>query len=170
MKLNILVGFLILIFISCTNSLNDGDSPYDHFFGAGVFDKEILNEITFKNNTDRDAIICLSDTVSNETIRNEYIRTYSIYKMENVPNGVYFMKVFYGSDWDMHALFKQGKIRGGFTNNVSYSISDGENDHITMLQQKTVEGTQYSTWEVSLKSEIKGNMEQRDITADTFFN
>lgn len=165
----ILLTLFISSFISCTHSLNDGDSPYDHFFGESVFDSEMLNEITFKNNTDRDAIICLLDTVSNETIRNEYIRTYSIYKMENVPNGVYFMKVFYGSDWDMHALLNEGKIRGGFTNNVSYSISDRENEHITMEHYSNDEGSQWSVWSVSLKSE-NGNIEPRDITENTFFN
>ncbi len=90
--------------------------------------------------------------------------------MENVPNGFYFMKVFYGIDWDSHAWLNDGKIRGGFTTNINYTISDESKDVIFMEQAETSDGVQYSTWEVSLKSEIKGNMEQREISANSFFN
>ena len=56
----------------------------------------------------------------------------------------------------------EGKIRGGFTNNVSYTISDGGNEHITMEHYSKDEGSQWSVWSVSLKSK-DGNIKSRDI-------
>ena len=150
-------------------SINNGTSPYNSYFGAGLYDDNSYNEVTFSNSNSSDVIVCLENIYSGATIRNEYIRKGSSYTMTKVPNGTYVVKVFYGNNWNPNKLLAGGKIKGGFDEDISFSISDDPSDYLTMNQHKTSEGTSYSVWSVTLYSVINGNMDQRPINVDTFF-
>jgi len=42
------------------NQLGTGDSPYNKYFGLGVYDKAYLNRLEVKNGQSLDVIVCLS--------------------------------------------------------------------------------------------------------------
>ena len=134
-----------------------------------MYDDNSYNEVTFDNSNSSDAIVCLENIYSGATIRNEYIRKGSSYTMTQVPNGTYVVKVFYGNNWNPNKLLAGGKIKGGFEEDVSFAISDDPSDYLRMDQYKTSEGTRYSIWTVKLYAVLNGNMDQRPINADTFF-
>ena len=151
------------------SSLSDGDSPYDSYFGRGVYDKKSYNEVTFENSNSSDVVVCLENVYSGTTIRNEYIRRGSSFKMTQIPNGTYIVKVFYGNNWDSNRILAGGKIRGGFTKNVSFTTSDHPSDYLLMNQKRTPQGITYSQWSVTLYTVSNGNMEQTPISDDAFF-
>jgi len=134
-----------------------------------VYDKKSYNEVTFENSNSSDVVVCLENVYSGTTIRNEYIRRGSSFKMTQIPNGTYIVKVFYGNNWDSNRILAGGKIRGGFTKNVSFTTSDHPSDYLLMNQKRTPQGITYSQWSVTLYTVSNGNMEQTPISDDAFF-
>jgi curved DNA-binding protein CbpA len=147
------------------NKLNTGDSPYNNYFGTGVYDSQFLNEITIHNGQSTDAIVCLTEYESpNRTIRNEYIRAGESFKLTSVPNGLYSLKWFYGNNWNPDTLYMEG-IQGFFDSDAGFSKSDSYGDLIKMQQG----ADQYSVVEITLYAVQNGNMETKEINSNEFF-
>jgi curved DNA-binding protein CbpA len=147
------------------NKLNTGDSPYNNYFGTGVYDSQFLNEITIHNGQNTDAIVCLTEYESpNRTIRNEYIRAGESFKLTSVPNGLYSLKWFYGNNWNPDTLYMEG-IQGFFDSDAGFSKSDSYGDLIKMQQG----ADQYSVVEITLYAVQNGNMETKEINPNEFF-
>ncbi len=152
------------------NSLQNGDSPYDDFFGTGIYNYNSECWVTFKNGNSTDAIVCLENVTNGRTIRNEYIQAGKDFKMTNIPEGVYKVKVFYGNNWNPEKALNIGAIKGAFETDQSYSLSDSPNDLIRMKITETYNGIRYTTVEITLYTVSNGNMNQRNINSDEFFN
>jgi hypothetical protein len=143
------------------NQLPNGASPFEHYFGKGKYGGEAW--ILFKNGNETDAVVCLVDIYSQETIRNEYIRSGQEYKMSKVPDGTYYLKVYYGNDWNPDKQTLYGK--GAFNYDEHYSKSDKMDDYIEIKNT----ATGYSTYTITLYSVIDGNMSSVPINEAEFF-
>ena len=86
--------------------------------------------------------------------------------MTNIPNGVYYMKVFSGKDWNPTKRINDGKIIGGFDTDVSFYQSRQSSDLLRLNDN----GYQYSTGEITLYKVSNGNMQTQNISEDSFFN
>jgi len=161
---------LFSITIQAQNSLQDGSSPYNSFFGYGVYDNNSYNEIEFKNTQSSDVIVCLVNVSTGKTLRNEYINKGNTFNMTKLPNGTYMVKVFYGNDWNPNKMMAGGNIYGGFNLDESFSVSDQQDDLLILNQYETSDAINYSVIEVTLYQVYNGNMEQRSIDEDEFFN
>ncbi len=65
------------------NYLETGDSPYDHYFGKGVYDKSFQNRVKIHNGQGTDAVVCLTQYYSpHQTIRNEYLMLRTDFNVE----------------------------------------------------------------------------------------
>lgn len=147
------------------NKLNTGDSPYNNYFGTGVYDNQFSNEVTIHNGQKTDVIVCLTEYENPyRTIRNEYIRAGESFKLTSVPNGLYSLKWFYGNNWNPDTLYMDG-IQGFFDNDSGFSKSDSPSDLLKMEQNDK----QYSTYEITLYSVQNGNMETKEINPNEFF-
>jgi len=151
------------------NTLVNGASPYDSYFGEGIYDYNSKCWITFKNGNSTDAIACLVNYYTGTTIRNEYIRAGTDYTMLNLPAGIYKVKVFYGKDWNPEKTLNQGLIKGAFDTGFSFSISDNSKDLINVNTTETNEGVRYTTGKITLYTVSNGNMNRRNINSDEFF-
>jgi len=169
-KISLILFTIICFSINAQNSLQDGASPYNSYFGNGVYYNESYNEIEFKNTQSSDVVVCLVNYYSGKTIRNEYIQKGNTFKMTKIPNGTYMVKVFYGNDWNPYKELANGKIIGGFNYDESFSISDDRSDLLKLNQYETSTEINYSTYEVTLYAVYNGNMEQREISEQVFFN
>ena len=145
------------------NKLKNGTSPYNKFFGSGIYNKNHNNWVLFKNGYNTDAIICLFNRYSGKTIRNEYIQAGTSFKMTNIPNGTYYLKVFSGKDWNPNKLLNNGRIKGGFDTDISFYQS---NDPIRVMD----DGYQYTTGEITLYKVSNGNMRTQGMSENSFFN
>jgi len=151
------------------NKLNNGDSPYNGYFGKGIYDYNSDCYLIFKNGYSTDAIVCLENTTSGRTIRNEYIQAGTNYKMTNIPEGIYKVKTFSGNNWNQEKTLNNGEINGAFDTDLSFSTSDNPSDLIQMRITETGDGIRYSTGEITLYTVSHGNMQQRNINSDEFF-
>jgi len=143
--------------------LSNGASPFGACFGKGRFGGNAW--ILFKNSNTSDAIVCLVNAYSGKTIRNEYIRTGSHYKMESIPSGTYYLKVFYGNDWNP-TLKNVCGTKGSFETDVHFSKSEDRSDWIEVQNNYD----SYSTGGITLYTVANGNMSQSPINEESFFN
>jgi curved DNA-binding protein CbpA len=147
------------------NKLNTGDSPYNDYFGTGVYDNQFSNEVTIHNGQKADVVVCLVEhDYPKRTIRNEYIRAGESFKLTSVPNGLYSLKWFYGNNWNPDTLYV-GEIKGFFDNDAGFSKSDSPSDLLKMEQNDE----QFSVWEITLYAVQNGNMETKEINPNEFF-
>jgi len=142
------------------NQLKNGSSPFDVCFGKGVYSGNAT--LTIKNGASTDAIVCLYSITRGRTIRNAYIRKNSSFKMENISQGNYKIRVFYGNDWNP-TLENPCGTKGNFETDISFSEFDN-----TEYFEDCDNG--YTIETVTLYTVAGGNASTSRISQSDFFN
>ncbi len=144
------------------NQLKNGASPFNTCFGKGIYSKNAW--LKFDNSNASDAIVCLVRSYDKRTIRNEYIQAGSKFEMSKIPSGTYYIKVYYGNDWNPKKENFCGS-KGAFEKNVTFSKSDRIGDKII------IENTSrsYTTGTITLYAVENGNMSTQTIKEKDFF-
>ncbi|WP_010520576.1 J domain-containing protein [Aquimarina agarivorans] len=145
------------------NQLKNGASPLDDCFGKGIYSQDAW--LKFDNSNKSDAIVCLVRNYDQKTIRNEYIKAGAKFEMSKIPTGVYYIKVYYGNDWNPNKKNFCG-INGAFEKNVSFSKSDRAEDQIIIKNTSK----SYTTGIITLYAVANGNMKTERINEEVFFN
>lgn len=145
------------------NQLSNGASPLNGCFGKGKFAGQAY--ITFDNSNSTDAIVSLVNYNSQKTIRNEYIKAGAEYTMHNIPSGTYYLKVYYGNDWNPTKTNFCG-TKGAFESDVHFSKSDNIGDLIEVSNSEY----SYTTGRITLYSVPNGNMSTESMSESEFFN
>lgn len=144
-------------------SLSLGEEP----LGSGVYITGSLSTITVNNGTNTDVLVKLVDIErgQNKLVRNFYIPCGSIYKAEQLPEGIYRVIYAYGVDWNTK--------QNCFNRNRSFSIAD------TPLEirwtEKLIEGAYgkqmqkiYSGHTIDLRGSVNGNFPAHPINEKQF--
>ena len=146
---------------------NNGYSPYDKYFGEGVYNKNDSNYIEINNQTNSDAVILLVDANSEKKIRNEFIRKKTKFRMTDVPDGVYYIRSMMGNDWD--PKLQIGPLMGGFKTNRSISGNSDVNDRMIVGRKyKDLEGNYYRGYTQTLHGVVGGDVESESLTNNEF--
>ena len=139
----------------------NGFSPYDIYFGKGIYNNASGNAFKLKNSNKTDAVVLLVDAFSGRKIRNEFINRGSSFEMTGVPNGTYYLEWFSGTNWSPN-LNVGSNYKGGFQSEASFTKTKDSSDWMK------VEG--YQEWTVTLYSVAGGDVESEKINAKDFFN
>lgn len=145
--------------------ISDFDSPYSDFFGEEVAEEYSKNNISIRNSNESEVVVCLVENKkAKRTIRNQYMNTGSTFKMNDIPDGEYFLKVYYGSNWDTAKTFLNNKVKGGFLKEISFVELE---NNFKMKHEETNSGSSFSSYEIALKpTQTKG---VKEISAEEFF-
>jgi|TARA_B110001450_G_scaffold162992_1_gene151915 hypothetical protein len=154
-------SFIEEIVVPQTYPVN-GTSPYNSYFGSGIYD-DTQNSIIVNSPKNSDIVFLLKNAFSGKTIRNEFIRKNSTFELTEIPYGTYIFVYFSGTDWSYNESMKNGRIRGGFTKNKSFSKSEYSKDR---MEFKT---GYYGSYELTLTQVISGNLETQPADEDDFF-
>ena len=138
----------------------NGYSPYNEYFGRGIYNNDSGNEFILKNSNSTDAVVLLVNAYSGKKVRNEYIRKGSTFSMSGVPNGTYYLQWSSGNNWSPNK--NVGNLTGGFQEDISFAKTENRNDWMP------VEG--YQQWTVTLYSVTGGDVETDNISASEFAN
>tara|TARA_B100001250_G_C19464334_1_gene641629 strand:- start:162 stop:653 length:492 start_codon:yes stop_codon:yes gene_type:complete len=160
------IVFITALFISVNlfpQSPSNGYSPYDSYFGKGVYNNDLNNYILVNTPKYSDIIFLLKDVYTGKTIRNEFIRRNSSFKLTGIPYGTYKFVYFSGVDWSNTKSMRNGQIRGGFTRNQSFSKSDKPKDWFSF------ETGYYGGYELTLTQVINGNLDTQPADEEDFF-
>ena len=142
----------------------NGYSPYNSFFGKGVYNNKTNNTISVSSPSISDIVFLLKDINTNRTIRNEYIRSGSTFSLTGIPYGTYTFTYFSGKNWSNDVSLKNGQIKGGFTKSKSFSKSEKIKDRMTLKEGY------YGTYTIKLTQEVNGNLETQSSNEDEFFD
>lgn len=139
---------------------SNGFSPYDQYFGKGVYNNSSGNEFVIKNSNNTHAVVLLVNAYSGKKIRNEFVRKGTNFNMTGVPNGTYYLEWFSGGDWSPN--YKIGNYLGGFQTDASFTKTRDSSDWMAV--------SGYQKWTVTLYSVVGGDVESESINANEFFN
>tara|TARA_B100001173_G_C15969617_1_gene539425 strand:- start:123 stop:821 length:699 start_codon:yes stop_codon:yes gene_type:complete len=139
---------------------DNGFSPYDDYFGKGVYDNSTGNSFKIKNSNSTDAVVLLVNAYSNKKVRNEFIRKGDTFEMTGVPHGTYYLEWASGTNWS--PKLKVGRLTGGFQRNASFTRTRDRNDWMKVDGNKI--------WTVTLYSVKGGDVESESLSASEFGN
>lgn len=152
---------------SAVPMIRDFDSPYSGFFGEEIANEYSKNNINIHNSDESEAIVCLVENKKTTTIRNQYMNMGSSFKMNNIPDGEYFLKVYYGTNWDTIKTFLDNKVKGGFLNEINFVELKNNNKFFKMTQELSSSGSSFSSYEIYINPSQKKDV--KIITAEQFF-
>ena len=140
-----------------------GDSPYDDYFGKGIY-RDTKNYFIIHAPAKTHVVFILIDNSSGRRIRNEFIRKGEVFTMTKIPYGTYDYMYFTGRNWTNTVTLDKGRIRGGFMDYKSFKNNNQGED-----QLKFKNGYD-SSYIIKLSQTIGGNLKTKNITEDQFFN
>ena len=113
----------------------------------------------------RDAVIKLMDKYSEVCIRMAYIRGGETFRMMNIPEGKYYLKIAYGNDFAKYR--KAGTCRVEFKKNAIYEKGS---DVLDYYIKKTYQEEQIPSFELYLEvQETSGKaLNLKDVSAEEF--
>ncbi|OFY86565.1 MAG: hypothetical protein A3F72_08790 [Bacteroidetes bacterium RIFCSPLOWO2_12_FULL_35_15] len=131
--------------------INNPDSPYSIIFGEEQYDMESKNNIVIHNSDESEVVVCLVQSgTPNKTIRNQYLPWGATFKLNNIPDGNYFLKIYFGNQWDAKKSFLNNKINGGFLNEIGFIKLNTGKDVLKFKQEKIGNTVSYGTFDVTL--------------------
>jgi hypothetical protein len=139
----------------------NGFSPYDAYFGKGIYNNSLNNSFKIKNSNTTDAVVLLVNAYSKRKVRNEFVRKGATFEMSGVPNGTYYLEWFSGNDWSPD-LKVGSKYKGGFRSKASFTKTKDVSDWMK------VSGNQI--WTVTLYTVAGGDVESESMNANEFFD
>ena len=129
----------------------NGFSPYNSYYGKGLYNNSTNNTIKVTAPLRQDIVIMIKDVYSGKTIRNEYIRSGSVFSLTGIPFGSYKFIYLYGNDWSANANFKSGLAKGNFLTDKGVGKSKKINDI-------EFEVGYYGTYSLTLQLLSNGNL------------
>lgn len=149
------------------SEIGNFESPYSNFFGDEIYSEGSKNNITINNSENSEVIVCLVNTEKPyQTIRNQYMNSGTTFKMNNIPDGNYYLKVYFGNNWNSNKTIDNGKIKGGFNEQLGFIILNEGKDHFIMEQKHSENSISYSSYEVVL---YPYKNEGKKISEEDFF-
>jgi curved DNA-binding protein CbpA len=145
------------------------ESPYSAFFGEEVYDSDSKNSISISNSYNSEAVVCLVNNREPQTvIRNQYISAGSVFKMNNIPDGDYSLKIYFGNKWDPKKRLHAEQVKGGFREELGFFMLNGGKESLKMQQQHLGTSTSFSSFEITIDPYEKRGV--KPITEEAFFN
>jgi curved DNA-binding protein CbpA len=143
-------------------------SPYNNFFGEEIYDDGNKNSLVIHNSNISEVVVCLVENKkTKKTIRNRYLDVSESFRMIDIPDGEYFLKIYYGTNWDTTKVFLNNKVKGGFKNEIGFVEMDPHKTIFKMKQDETEQGVSFSSYEIGISPNQKRGI--NIIKAEQFF-
>ena len=110
-------------------------------------------------------VVKIVDAKTNKSIRYVFVRENSKANIAQVPPGQYYLKMAFGHDWMINDQDLQ--IKGKFTQNVSYEISE---DIFDFGQANTINAKSYSLRINMQQNELYTNFNTTTINESQFYS
>lgn len=147
-------------------NLSKGEMPNCYNFKPIYSNIDNYLNVNVGGNTD--AAIKVMNASSDQCIRFVYINSNSSFKIKNIPEGIFYLKIAYGKDWYMKN--ENGKCIGKFTKNPIYEKGQ---DLMDFNIQKTAHGKSIPYYNLELDivvSDYSNTFDTQNISEDDFNN
>lgn len=147
-------------------NLSKGEMPNCYNFKPIYSNIDNYLNVNVGGNTD--VAIKVMNASSDQCIRFVYINSNSSFKIKNIPEGIFYLKIAYGKDWYMKN--ENGKCIGKFTKNPIYEKGQ---DLMDFNIQKTANGKSIPYYNLELDivvSDYSNTFDTQNISEDDFNN
>lgn len=142
-------------------------SPYCRYFGNEIVNENSKNNILIRNSYESEAVVCLVESEKpRRTIRHHYMKAGATLRMNNIPDGNYFLKVYYGTTWDTSKIFVNAPVKGGFVKEFGFTELN-KTKIFKMKQDETGGSVSFSSYEIGISPYLKNN--NTAISPEQFF-
>ena len=150
------------------STISTSDSPYEKYFGGDADSYDSRSSIFVNNNLLHGAIVCLVETKEpHHTIRNEYIEPGSSYRFASLPDGIYYIKAYFGNIWQPAKKMNGGTISGGFEKEEGFFKSDDKKNQYKIFQSYSGDNLVYTNYEIILSKIFESK--SKEISEKEFF-
>ena len=146
-----------------TSVPKSGHSPYDSYFGKGIYN-ETDNSIIVNAPPKTHVVFIVIDTYTKRRVRNEFIRKGETFTMTKIPYGTYDYMYFTGRNWSNDILINNGTVKGGFKDYPNFNKNENNKDQMEFKRGY------YGSYEITLRQTIGGNLETKPTSESDFFN
>jgi hypothetical protein len=146
-------------------NIQTGSRP-DCFYFTPKFDYRYNRFLRVTMGSNSDVVIKLMNKNTQECIRTVYISRNNSYDITNIPEGIYYLKLAFGTDW--RTLNSGSMCISKFMNNNLYQIGE---DLLDFYLVRTSDGYQVPSYELSLDVYAKNRnneFETENISEDEF--
>ncbi len=154
--------------IIARRKIRTSDSPYDDFFGEGLYETYSKNSLVVNNSDQADVLVLLVNNDTHETIRNEFVSSGNLYRMNNLPDGRFFLRLYFGRNWNPGKAFEEAGVKGRFDNEIAFLEKYRGKDLLVMRSNASANKFSYSTYEIKLFPDDTAT--GRRITPAEFFS
>lgn len=150
------------------NRLSTGTAPYGLYF-EHLKSETSQHQIEFIADPYLDQVVFLVNRVNEEVVRHNYILASDTFTMNQIPDGLYYVKVYYGRDWNNQFSLKDKALKGGF-NLFRKHISFREDAQLLRLyKQNTNDSLSYASFRFTLFKVAGGDAAASEIDEEQFF-
>lgn len=131
-------------------------------------DKSIDNYLEINVGGGTDVVVKLMNVKSEKCIRYVFINSGTSYKIRNIPQGVYYLKIAYGKEW--LSKIENNKCVGKFIRNPMYEKGE---DILNFTILKTYDGQSIPSFRLSLdvvSSNLSNSFSSHNISETDFNN
>lgn len=131
-----------------------------------MYDNKIENYLKIIVGNHTDVVVKLMQKQNNICIRMVYIRQGETFQITNIPEGHYYLKIAYGSDW--RQTIKEDKCYGQFVKNPLYEL--GKDDLDFNLIERT-DRTDIPSYQLTLDvitTSKQNSFDSKEITEKEF--
>lgn len=90
-------------------------------------------------------VVKLMNRKTDQCIRYVFVRSLDTYRVKNIPEGIYYLKIAYGRNWRQKQI--DGKLVGKFLSNALYKIGSEDLDYNILYHTNSY---QIPSYQVSL--------------------
>lgn len=149
--------------------LNTGETPYSNYYGENIIDFESAHQIEFIGDPILDQVVFLTELHSGRIVRHNYIRSGDTLIMDRIPDGTYYVKVFFGRDWDVSNRLNDGNLEGGF-NIYRKFISFTDKEQILRMQRNSQnDSLAFNSFRITLYKVKGGDASAKKMKEEQFF-
>jgi hypothetical protein len=149
--------------------LPTGAAPYTHFYGNNIKDQASEHSIEFIADPILDQIVFLVDLSNNKVIRHNYILSGDTFEMQNIPDGSYYVKVFFGRDWDVSNRLTENQLQGGFNIYRKFISFTDEHQILRMNRTEKEDSLVFNAYRITLFKVKDGDAKASEIEEERFF-
>jgi hypothetical protein len=149
--------------------LSTGAIPYMHWSNPRFSQQSSNNIVRIINGKYQDAVVFVLTYPQGKTVRNYYIRANERFEIKYLPDGLYYIKVMFGNDWNPSKIIEGSNITGGFNYNQRYEAFTDSTEILSLYHRMKNDTMQHSVYEISLFPVYDGRARSKKMSEYDFF-
>lgn len=149
-----------------SSNIEKGNMPNCYNFKPIYSSVDNYLQINVGNNTD--VAVKVMNAESEDCIRFVYVNSNSSFKIKNIPEGIFYLKIAYGQDW--YSKNENGQCIGKFITNPLYEKGE---DLMDFNIQRTARNTNTPSFQLDLDvitTDYINSFDTKNISEDEFNN